>query len=168
MSSPGYYTWSFNLPTQPARAASLDDLGGAALQDDAAYPPIPPEMPYANQLNQWALQLGGLQRTTLALDLEIQFVTGVPTIVNATGMSDQLTTSYCIANLTVTHVSTGVVTIGWLAGTLPFPRAKPRAWHTDATPAPQPVAVPGVNEVGVQTWNLAGTPTDLPFVVSIF
>lgn len=168
MSAPDYLTWNFVLPGQPARAASLDDLGGAQLEDNAAYPPIPPEMPYAAQLNQWAKQLGGVNRVVTALDLEIQFLGGVPTIVNATGMSDQLTTTFCVANFVVVHVGAGDVTIAWTVGMLPAPRAKPRAWHTDVTAAPQPVAVPTVNQVEVHTWNLTGTPTNLPFVVSIF
>lgn len=167
MAAPDYYTWDFALPARSARAASVEDLGGAKLRDDAAYPPIPPEMPYAAQLNQWAKQLGGVNRVIVGLDVEIRFIAGTPTVVNATGMSDLLTTSYVIANFTVTHPSTGVVEISWAPGTLPPPRAQPRAWITDANPYAQPVVVAGPNAITVRTWNVAGAPTNAPFVVSI-
>lgn len=162
------YTWDFSLPAEPARAASLVDLGEAKLRDDTKDPPIPPEMPYADQLNQWALQLAGLNRTTFALDLQIHFAAGTPTIVSATGMSSIITTSWAQTNLTVTHTGTGIVTIAWTAGTLPPPRAVPRAWVIAAGPLPQPQAVGVSNGVQVSTWSLAGAATDEDFVVSIY
>lgn len=167
MTAPVYFTWDFLLPSRPARAASVDDLGGAQLRDNAAYPPIPPEMPYAAQLNQWALQLGGMNRVIVAIDVEVAFVLGNPVIVNAVAMSDQITTTYAVANFTVTHVGAGVVTIGWPAGTLPAPRAKPRAYITDPNPYAAPIAEPLPNQVRVKTWNLSGSPVDAPFVVSV-
>jgi len=168
MPAPDYFTWDFVLPGQPARAASVDDLGGAQLQDDAAYPPVPPEMPYANQLNQWALQLGGVNRVIEALDLEIAIAPSLA-IVRATGMADQLTTSYCQANFTVSLFSTGVVTIAWPAGVLPPPRARSRAWITDPNPYAAPVVESlAPNTLTVYTWDAAGTPTNAPFVLSIY
>jgi hypothetical protein len=160
-------TWDFALPGLPARAASIADLGDAALVDDAIDPPIPPEMPYAAQLNQWALQLGGMNRIIPALDLQIHFTAGTPAIFNVAAMSSIITTTWAQAHLTVTHSSTGVVMITWTAGTLPPPRAVPRAWVLSTTALPQPQALALSNGVQVSSWNLAGAATDLDFVVSV-
>lgn len=174
MAAPDYYTWDYILGAggRSARAASVDDLGGAQLRDDAAYPPIPPEMPYAAQLNQWAKQLAGMNRVVTALDLEVGYVAGSPVILNATAMSGQIVTSLVIAGLgstfTLAHPAAGQVIFGWAAGILPPPRAKPRAWITDPNPYAAPVVVALTSSVKVYTWDNGGTPTDAPFVISIY
>lgn len=169
------YTWDFNLgivPPLDARAASLDDLGGAQLVDDAVYPPIPPQMPYAAQLNQWALQLAGVNRVVPALVVEIHYIAGVPTIINATGMSSIITTTWATTgapnNLLVTHVGTGIVQITWAAGTLPNPRRRPRADPYTNSPVPVPNVTAVSNGVQVATWNLSGVLTDTDFTVEVY
>lgn len=161
------FTWDFTLPTSPARAASLEDLGEAGHVDDAVYPPVPPEMPYAAELNQWALQLAGMNRVIPGLDLQIHFQGGAPAVFNVAAMSSIITTSWAQANLTVTHTGPGVVTITWPPGALPPPRAVARAWVLATGPFPQPQVTAVSNGVQVSTWNLTGAPTDLDFVVSI-
>lgn len=170
MAAAATYTWDFNLGATPpvvAAAASIGDLGDAALVDDAVDPPIPPEMPYADQLNQWAEQIGGVNRVIVAADIQIHFVAGAPTIYNVAAMSSVITTAWAQANMVVTHTGTGVVTITWPAGSLPPPRAVARAWNIGG-PYPQPVVTAVSNGVEVSTWNLAGSPTDLDFVVSVY
>ena len=168
MTAPDFYTWDFVLPSQPARAASLDDLGSAALEDDVEYPPVPPEMPYAAQLNQWALQLAGVNRIIPGLDLQVA-ISPALAVVNATGMSDQLTTTFVQANFSLAYFGTGIVTISWPAGMLPPPRAPARAWITDPNPYMAPVVeVLSPNSVTVYTWDHTGAPIDVPFVVSIY
>jgi hypothetical protein len=168
MTAASTFTWDFNLVLGVlARAASLDDVGSAALVDDAANPPIPPQMPYAAQLNQWALQLAGMNRIIPALDIEVMFTGGNPAFVNVLAMSSLINTTWAQQNMTLTHVSTGVVLVSWPAGTVPPPRAKARAWITDPNPYPQPVVQPAANGVQIRTWNLTGAPADLPFLVSV-
>lgn len=176
MTAKATYTWDFDLAATPpvvAAAASIGDLGDAALVDDAANPPIPPQMPYSAQLNQWATQLGGMNRVIVAADIQIHFVAGAPTLYNVAAMSSLINTAWAVAqaNMTVTHVGAGVVTVSWPQGSIPPPRAVPRAWALSG-PNAQPVAVattvagnPGVQ---VSTWNLSGTPTDMDFVVSVY
>ena len=168
MTAPALYTWDFILPGTFAKAASLDDLGGAQLEDDAVYPPVPPKMPYADQLNQWAKQLAGMNRVITALDIE---VTTTPSVVSATAMSDQITTTFAqnSSNFQVEYFATGILTIGWAAGILPPPRTRARAFITDPNPYAAPVVeVLSPNSVTVYTWNLSGTPVNVPLLVSIY
>lgn len=176
MVAPAYYTWDMDTTNsrpsaeQAARPASIADLGDAAHQDDAADPPIPPEMPYSAELNEWANQLAGVNRVILASDITVQFSGGTPGITNVAAMSTLVTTSWVQENMTVVHVGTGIVSITWPLGALPAPRAPSRAWILASSPAPYPqpqvVAIP--NGIEVYTWNLSGTATDLNFVVSIY
>lgn len=162
------YTWDFDLPATPARAASLTELGDAALADDAAYPPIPPEMPYADQLNQWALQLAGLNRVIHGISIAIHFTAGTPAIQSVAAMSSLITTTWAQANIIVTDNGTGDTTLTWPVGALPNPRAQPSAYVNASGPHPQPEAAIAGSGVRVKTWNMASAATDLDFTVIVY
>lgn len=168
MVAPADFTWDFVLPGTIAAAAGLDALGGAQLVDDAKYPPIPPQMPYAAQLNQWALQLAGMNRVIAGLDLEIGFSGGVPSIVNAMAMSTIITTTWAQANIAVDHTGTGIITLTWPAGALPPPRGKPRAAVVADGSYLQPIALPQSNGVQVKIRDNTGALVDANFAVTIF
>lgn len=162
------FTWNFSIAgSVAAYVASLDALGSAQLQDHATEPPVPPLQPYADQLNQWALQLGGVNRVIEGAIFDVIFTAGTPSIAGATAMSDIITTTWAQANLTVTHTGTGIVTLTWPSVALPPPRAKPFAWVTQDVACMQAIALTVGSGVQVKTRNSAGTLADLNFSVAV-
>ena len=169
MTAPAEYTWDFNSAEgKLATAASLDDLGSAQLVDDPEDPPIPPEMPYADQLNQWALQLAGTNRVIEGVTIEVTISGGTPAIANVKAMSSIITTTWAQSNITVTDNGAGDVTLSWDAGVLPSPRGKPEAWVTEDGAFLQPTAVLSGNSVRVKIRNASSVLTDANFAVRIF
>lgn len=168
MTAPKLFTWDYDVASStPARAASLDDLGSAQLKDHAKEPPVPPEQPYADQLNQWALQLAGVNRVIESLILDIHFAAGTPTIIGAAAMSSLITTTWAIANITVVHTATGIITITLLASYVPPQRAKPNAWVTTDGAYLQPIAVQTGNIIVVKTRNAASALVDVDFSLAL-
>ena len=168
MTAPDYFTWDQDTDTgRAATAASLADLGDAQLQDSTKRPPKPPTMPYAAQLNQWALQLAGVNRVIGAATFEVHFTGGTPAISNAFAMSSAITTTWAQANVTITKNGTGDYTLSWPSGALPPPRGKPKAWVTEDAACLQPIALTSGNGVRVKTRNSSGTLADFDFAVRI-
>lgn len=169
MPAPKRFTWDFDLLNNiTAYAADLVALGEARLIDHAQRPPKPPTMPYAAMLNQWALQLAGVNRVVTALDLEIHFTAGTPAVFNAAAMSSIIDTPWAQTNIQVVHVATGDVLIIWPAGTLPPPRMKPRAFVVADGQWLQPTVILSGNTVEVKTYDNNANLTDVDFCVTIF
>ncbi len=169
MTAANKFTWDYDVATSTnARAASLDDLGSAQLKDHAKEPPIPPEQPYAAQLNQWALQLAGVNRVIEGAIFDVQIIAGTPTIVGVTAMSDLITLTWAQANVTVTDNGIGDTTLTWLPGYLPpASRAKPNAWVTEDVACLQPIATMTGSGVRVKTRNASSALTDFNFSVAV-
>lgn len=168
MVAPAYFTWDYDTGTgRVATAASLDDLGSAALVDEEGDPPIPPEMPYAAQMNQWAKQLGGVNRVIESAIVEVHFAAGVPSIFAATAMSTIITTTWAQTNIIVTDNGVGDVTLTWPVGSIPSPRAQPWAHIIEDGVFFQPIALPLASGVRVKLYDAASAAVDKNFSVHI-
>lgn len=159
MTAPNDLTWDLDIPRRP----SLDDVGGAALEDDAKKPPIPPKMPYAAQLNQWAMQIERLSAVTPVAVFTVTFSAGTPTVNSFQCMRTGMLTS----DFTVTDNGNGDTTITWAANTFPTPTAQPSvSINEDLLAIPRAFTVS--NGVRVKTANAAGTLIDAGFTVLVF
>lgn len=109
-------TWDIAEADGGARKPSLDDMGGAALEDDPDYPP--PEDPKyvsAAALNQVEKQVAALARASRAVTLTVAYTAGTPSVVAIEAASATLTA----ADFTCTDNGTGDVTISWPTARLP-------------------------------------------------
>lgn len=155
-------TWDIAAIDGGPRRPSLEDVGGATLQDDAMYPPDPTTMPYAAQLNQLQKQAAAVGEVVPALVFSVEFTAGDPIIVSASGPR----TSLVIADLTPTDNGVGDTTITWPANTFPPEVAGPEVSINEDTGALTGGNVVAVtNGVRVRTYN-AGGPLDLAFTVT--
>ncbi len=155
-------TLTFDI--SPPRRPALDDVGGAALVDNATEPPIPPEMPYADQLNQWALQIqrfGGIVPVAL---FSVRFATGTP-VLDSFGC---LPTAPMTGSFTITDEGPGTTTITWAAGTFPSAIVKPMVTVTEDIAALTPCALLVTNGVQVKTRNASSVATDMCFTVALY
>ena len=148
----------------PPRRPSLEDVGGAALSDDAMNPPIPPKMPYAAQLNQWALQIqrqGALMPIAI---FSVRFAAGAP-VLDSFACAP---TAPITATFTLTDNGAGNTTITWPAGTFPTAIVKPSVTITEDIAALTPIALNVSNGVQVKTRNAASALTDMAFLVLVY
>ncbi len=155
-------TLTFDI--SPPRRPALDDVGGAALIDNALRPPRGSTMPTAAQLNQWALQIqrfGGIVPVAL---LSVRFTAGVPSLDSFAC----LPTAPITATFTVTDTATGNTTITWPANTFPSALVKPMVTITEDIAALAPIALLVTNGVQVKTRNAASALTDMAFTVALY
>jgi len=157
--------YTFDLT--PCRRPSLADLGGAAKQDDAAYPPDPVTMATAQNWNAWARENEGCGKLIQFCTIQIGFAAGAPYIVALTSMRSTLTAGM----LTITDNGTGDTTIDWSAIPTAFPPAfrPPRADIVGDGAFLMPTCdTTTANTVRVRTRDNTNTLVDQPFVVDIF
>lgn len=148
----------------PPRRPSLTDVGDAALEDNAARPPIPPKMPYADQLNQWALQVQRFGAIVPIALLTVRFVAGAPVLDSFSCLPTALITS----DFTLTDNAAGDTTITWPVGAFPTPIVKPMVTLTEDVAALAPIALTVTNGVHVKTRNAASALTDIGFTVAVY
>jgi len=145
MTAPSYFTFDGYSPDAivPYRPG-IDDLGGAAWEDDQAYPPDPATMPYAAALNQQQTLLRALARVIPAVVLSVTVSGATATVYGLASMSDAIVP----ADFTLTVVST-TVQIRWAAGTLPVGSIRPHGLTVHETGAGDAYASPVTNGVDV-------------------
>src|SRR5262245_60676525 len=119
MTAPDDLTWDISPPRRP----SLDDCGGASIQDHAQFPPDRTTMPYAAQLNQWAKQIARMGGMVPAAKFSVTFSGGTPSISQFACMP----TAPEIGDFTVTDNGAGDTTITWASGTFPTSTLSPEA-----------------------------------------
>lgn len=153
--------------TVPAARPSLDDIGGAGLQDDTSFPPSKDSrMLYADMGNQWQLQLAGLARMSATARITISFSAGAPFIVHAQTASSLLVA----ADFTLTDNGTGDTTVAWAAGKLPAVGCDPgitlnRGALTGVLA--YEMSLPTATSIRVLTRD-DGTAADMRFTVAIY
>lgn len=160
MAAPAELTWDIDPPRRP----SLDDVGGATLQDHASKPPDKATMPYADQLNQWAKQVERLAACIPVAILSIHFDTGTPSVKLFTAMR----TTVEISDFTVTDNGNGDTTITWPANTFPTPVTYPMVSINDDGHWLAPVAFNVANGVQVKTYDSGAGATDADFTVAVY
>lgn len=158
---------NYTFDLTPCRRPSLADLGGAAKQDDAAFPPDPLTMATAQNWNAWARQQEGQGKLIPFCTIYVTFSAGTPSITTLNSMRSTL-----LANmLNVTDNGAGDTTISWAAIPTAFPPANrpPRVDIVGDGAFLMPTVDTSVaNTVRVRTRNSAGTLVDQAFVVEIF
>src|SRR5262249_8966247 len=133
-------------------------------ENDPAYPPIAPEMPYAEELNQWAKQIPRLAGVVPAAAFSVTFSGGTPSISQFVAMP----TGPELASFTVTDNGSGDTTISWAAGTFPTSVLAPTVTMNSDAQWRAPVAFAVTNGVRVKTRNDSGTLTDGNFTVLVY
>ena len=117
---PFVYTHDVTLANGGPYRAGANDLGGYDFADKDPAPEIGSE-PTASVTNEQNRHIAGLERVTELAKLWVRFLAGSPTVLYVVAMGTLVT----VSNFTVTHVSTGVVDILWLQGTLAPQAADP-------------------------------------------
>lgn len=152
--------------TNPAARPSIEDIGGARLEDDTAHPPdMGGRMMNRLMANQWQRQIAGFGRMIGSARLTVDFSAGVPFIAKLTTMSDILV----IGDFTVTDGGTGITTIAWASGKLPPLECDPAYSLRDdsaTTVLTGNVRVLSATSVQMRTYN-AGSLANIRFTLTI-
>lgn len=163
MTIPTVATWDLTSgdggPTRP----SVDQMGEAALENDARNPPIAPKMPTAPMLNQWQMQIAALGKVCPALVISVRFSAGTPSVYKFTAPTGNLVTD----DFTVTDNGTGDTTIAWPANTLPASVAEPMVSINGGTAGEATVDLASATSVRVKT-KASSSAADLAFTVTVF
>lgn len=158
-------TYTFDLT--PPRRPSLDDLGGAAKQDDAKYPPNPVTMMNATNWNFFARFFEGIGKVVPFCTIHVAFSAGAPYIVSLQSMRASLVSG----NLVLTDNGAGDTTISWAGIATSFPPANrpPRADIVgDGSFLAPTCDTSTANTVRVRTRDNTNTLVDQAFVVEIY
>ncbi len=159
MAAASTLTWDLATPRRP----TLEDCGDAQLQDHATRPPKAPTQPYADQLNQWAMQIARLGGVVPVAVISIQISGGVPSVYSFTACP----TAVLTGTFTVTDNGTGDTSITWPASTFPVAAARPAvSINSDLLAIPRAFNI--TNGVRVKTANAAGTLIDAEFTVLVY
>lgn len=160
MSSPDYCTFDGDsgsgvAPYRPG----VDDVGGAAFEN-AARPPIPGQMPSAEDWNQISMLVTRACRMMPTLSFTVKFYSaGTPT-VELVCANDGLSSG----DLTVTYPGTGHTRVVWPVGSLPAKRISPKATANSASEVVATVTQTG-NQVDVYTWSSGAVESEVTVVV---
>lgn len=161
-------TWDIALVSGGPRRASLADVGGASVADEAPFP-NKDEDPYADLLNQIQRQVAALNRTIAACGFSVEVAAGVPSVTKATACG----IAVAPGTFTATHTGAGNQLIEWPQGTFPPFLLKPRCTlDTDvAACAPYAVFVPnssaGKDGVRLKTRDQTGAAADANVTVML-
>jgi sugar/nucleoside kinase (ribokinase family) len=163
---------SFTFDLTPPRRPSLADLGGAAKQDDAAFPPNPLTMPTAENWNHFARALEAWGKVVPFLVVTIHILAGTPTLVSVESVRSTFTLTYLqgIVGLLVDN-GAGDTTFDYtsIAGQFVPPTRPPHVDVIDATGARYPgVSQPTATSVRIVTQNAGGVATDYSFVLTLW
>lgn len=161
MASPDTLTYDIT----PARRPSTADLGGCNKQQTAgAHAPDPDRHLTKNDVDQWAKQIRGLAGMVPIALLTMRYSAGWNKHTVATPG-----TSISTADFTVTANGTGDVTLDWSGSSdkFPAPVADHTACVTGGTAGSATVEALS-NSVRVRVVDAAGSPANLPFVLSVF
>jgi hypothetical protein len=154
-------SWKLEAADGGPRRPSLADVGGATLEDDTEYPPNRETMIYADEANQWQMQIVAMGGVVPSLVLSVEISGGTPAVVAFTCPRDDLE----IDDFTVTDNGTGDTTITWPADTFPPELTRPELTiNQDVGALVGGTAVPVTNGVRVRTYDGSGA-EDLHFTV---
>lgn len=163
-------TFTFDLT--PPRRPSLDDLGGAAKQDDAEVPPDPTTMPTAQNWNAFARSLEAWGKVVPFLVVQIDMLSGTPTLVDAQSVRSTFTLTYLqgIVGLLVDN-GAGDTTFDYtsLVGQWVPPTRPPQVDLIGATGARYPgVSQPTATSVRIVTQSGTGVAVDFSFTLTLW
>ncbi len=155
---------SWDLPVEQGgpRRPSLEDMGGATLEDDSYRPPERRRMPYAAQLNQLQKQASAQGNVVESLVLSVEIAGSAPAVVAFTCPR----TGVDLDDFDVDDNGVGDTTITWPADM--FPPELTRAELSINQDVGQMVGgsvVSVTNGVRVRTYDASGA-RDLHFTVS--
>lgn len=153
-------TWDIEAADGGPRRPSLEDVGGATLEDDADDPPDPQTMPYAAQLNQLQKQAAAVGKVVPFVAYSVHFASGTPSVVASTMPRSS------VPVFTPSHPGAGDTTITWPAGTFPPATLQPIAvLNQDVGELVGITAVQVTNGVRVRTYRATGGAADLDYTV---
>lgn len=156
----------------PPHRASLDELGGGAKENNAAFPPDPVRHPTAEEFNQFGRQLEALNRVMPLAVLWVRINAGTPSIVTVQAVGSGVS----VSSFTVTDVGVGETRITWKtgagqpAGALP-PAVGVKASQTDDTEIDRIRAILGSfggDPAATVKTKLGAAATDCNFCLEIF
>lgn len=155
-------TWDLDAADGGPRRPSLDDVGGATLEDDAKYPPDRSRMPYAAMLDQLQKQAAAVGAVVESLVLSVEFSGGTPAAVAFTCPRTGLE----LSDFDVNDNGVGDTTITWPADTFPPELTRPELTiNEDIGEMVGGTAVSVANGVRVRTYRASGA-RDLAFTVT--
>jgi hypothetical protein len=162
------FTFDLTTPRRP----SLADLGGAAKQDDAQFPPNPLTMPTAENWNHIARGLEAWGKEVPFLVVTINMLSGTPTLESVQSVRSTFTLTYLqsIVGLLVDN-GVGDTTFDYtsIANQFVPPTRPPRVDVIGATGARYPgVSQPTMTSVRLVTQNAGGVGVDYSFVLTIW
>ena len=168
MTAPEDLTWDIALVDGGARRPSLEDCGGADVENDDPPPDETSELT-ALKCNQWSRQIAAMGRMLPSAGVGIRFNAGVPVIYQATGPGEQVVAEDFF---TVVDVLTGHTEIRWDEGTLPIPILPPvvsrNTMSAGSEAAEYIVESDVIVGVSVMTWDGTNTLADHDFILTIY
>lgn len=147
-----------------ARRPSLNDMGGASLEDDAKNPPNPNLHPTSAQLNQYATQCRSIGSTAPSAIIDVTNNGSAAVIARMTACG----TNVLSGTFTVTRVSVGLVSITWTPGALPVSVANPTIQMTTDAPWLDAIPIPISNGFQVKSRDNTNTLADGNFTIVIY
>ena len=155
-----------------ARRPSLNDVGGAQLQDSTTKPPPRGGSHlYADMPNGWQCLLAALGRMCPLAILTIDYASGSPIVARIQSPGSDV----IAGTFTLTLNSTGDVTIGWATSALPAITSDPQATINDSSGLTSPVvtsfvvASPPANTTQIRSRAFNATvATNIRHTIAIF
>lgn len=154
---------TYDIPGAPRRP-SLEDMGGAGLEDDQDDPPDALTMPSAAAMNQGERQIAAAHAVLPVATVWLR-VSGGNHVVDSFA---SLTTLIDGTDLVVTVNGTGDTSITWPANSFPAPLGPPRPGGITGTTIGQMAVESITNGFRVRTANATGTATTLPCAVDVY
>ena len=159
-----YATGTYPGDLEEPRRGSLQDFGGATLEDDEDFAPDKNTMLYADLGNGLQRGVAAHEKCVFSVGISVTFSGGGPVVSQVTGGA----AAAVIDTITPTDNGDGDTTLSWPAGTFPAHILQPAAFINADTDALAPRAFYVANGVRVKTKAPDGTPTDMAFTVHVF
>jgi len=163
MAAADYYVYSGDGVAIDPHRPSLENVGGAAKEDDQAYPPDPITMPTADDWNQIVQLVSYYSKVLPVCSVTVSFSAGAPVFTYFQALDPNLVSG----DLTLTDLGNGATRISWPAGTFPTRNLYPSGLTLNADAAcDEHMAIPIANGIEVYTQD-GGVGTDCAFTVCI-
>ena len=158
----GTYPGDLTADDGGPRRGSLQDFGGATLEDEDPQPDKA-TMLYADLGNGLQRAVAAHEKAVFTLGITVTFSGSDPVVSHVTGGPEAAT----ISAITPTDNGLGDTTLTWPAGTFPASILGPMPALNDGTVGGGITAALVANGVRVKTWTGASTAADRPFTVVI-
>lgn len=162
----GPLPWDLTPTDGGPRRASLEDMGGATVEDEA---PFPDEatMIHAGMMNRLQRLVAAHDKAVIAIGISVHFAAGAPVITQVTGPA----TAAVVGTFTVVDNGVGDTTIKWAVDAFPPSVIGPMASLNDLTLG-NGIACAlgtfgGLPGVRVKTWNGSNAAADVDFTVVV-